>query len=101
MYSHEDRMKAINLYVKYDFSAADTVGELGYPSRKMLVRWYKEYEETGELHGQYDKQPKYSPEQMREAVEYYLDHGLALYSEWPKVGTTKIRNPLSMGFFDS
>jgi hypothetical protein len=26
---------------------------------------------------------------------------LALYSEWPKVGTTKIRNPLSMGFFDS
>lgn len=29
------------------------------------------------------------------------DHILALYSEWPKVGTTKIRNPLSMGFFDS
>jgi hypothetical protein len=28
-------------------------------------------------------------------------HKLALYSEWPKVGTTKIRNPLSMGFFDS
>jgi len=32
VYSHEDRMKAVRLYIKYDFSAADTVRELGYPS---------------------------------------------------------------------
>ena len=38
MYSYEDRMKAVKLYIKYDCSAADTVRELGYPNRKMLVR---------------------------------------------------------------
>lgn len=74
MYSYEKRMKAVELYIKYDLSLADTVRELGYPSRNMLVRWYKEYQETGELHRQYNKKPKYSPEQMREAVDYYLSH---------------------------
>ena len=75
MYSHEDRMKAVELYIKYDLSIADTVRELGYPNRKMLVRWYKEYQETGELHRQYKKQPRYTPEQMQAAVDYYLNHG--------------------------
>lgn len=50
MYSYEDRIKAVELYIKYDLCAADTVRELGYPNRKMLVRWYKEYQETGDLH---------------------------------------------------
>ena len=45
MYSYEERMKAVKLYIKYDLCAADTIRELGYPSRKMLVRWYKEYQE--------------------------------------------------------
>lgn len=44
---------------------------------------------AGELHGSF--YPDFSESSI----------GLALYSEWPKVGTTKIRNPLSMGFFDS
>jgi transposase-like protein len=43
MYSYEDRMKAVELYIKYDLSAAATIRELGYPNRKMLARWYKEY----------------------------------------------------------
>jgi putative transposase len=42
MYSYEDRIKAVELYIKYDKSAAATVQELGYPSYKMLIRWYKE-----------------------------------------------------------
>jgi transposase-like protein len=75
MYSYEDRMKAVKLYIKYDFSAADTVRELGYPNRKMLVRWYEEYQGTGELHRQYSKQPRYTPEQMQAAMDYYLHHG--------------------------
>ncbi|NLM26831.1 MAG: IS3 family transposase [Clostridiaceae bacterium] len=75
MYSYEDRMKAVKLYIKYDFSAADTIRELGYPNRKMLVRWYKEYKETGDLHKQYIKRPKYTPEQIKAAVDYYLEHG--------------------------
>ena len=40
----------------------------------MLVRWYKEYKEIGDLHKQYIKRPKYTSEQ-RKAVNYYLEHG--------------------------
>ena len=79
MYSYEDRMKAVMLYIKYDRSAADTIRELGYPGRKTLLRWYREYKATGELHrtrrGGYKRAPKYTPEQAQAAVDYYLDHG--------------------------
>lgn len=43
-------MKAVKLYIKYDLCVADTVRELGYPNRNMLVRWYKEFRETGDLY---------------------------------------------------
>jgi len=75
MYSYEDRMKAVKLYIKYDLCAADTIRTLGYPNPKMLVRWYKEFKETGDLHKQYIKRPKYTFEQMKAAVDYYLEHG--------------------------
>lgn len=75
MYSYEDRIKAVKLYIKYDLSAVDTARELGYPSRKMLVRWYKEYQKTGGLHERRIKPPKYTPAQMKIAVNYYLEHG--------------------------
>ena len=67
MYSYEDRIKAVKLYIKYDLSAADTIRELGYPGRKMLVRWYKEYQETGGLHTKFNKQSAYTLNQMKVA----------------------------------
>lgn len=75
MYSYEDRLKAVELCIKYDFSAADTVRELGYPDRSMLGQWYKEYQENGGLHLKFIKQPKYTSDQMKAAVNYYLGHG--------------------------
>ena len=50
MYSIEKRMKAIELYIKYDRCAADVIRKLGYPDRKTLRNWYKAYleeQETG------------------------------------------------------
>jgi len=78
MYSFEDRIKAVELYIKYDLCAADTVRELGYPNRKMLVRWYKEYQETGDLHKKFIKHPTYTSDQMQVAVNYYLEHGRSI-----------------------
>lgn len=78
MYSYQDRLKAVRLYIKYDLCAADTVRELGYPDRKMLVRWYKEYQETGGLHKQFVKSPKYTSNNMQIAVDYYLQHGRSI-----------------------
>ena len=75
MYSYKDRLKAVKLYIKYDLCAADTVRELGYPDRKMLIRWYKEYQRTGGLHKQFAKPSKYTLDNMQTAVDYYLEHG--------------------------
>ncbi len=36
MYSREKRLKAVELYIKYDKSAADVIRELGYPDRHTL-----------------------------------------------------------------
>lgn len=38
MYSYEERIRAVKLYIKYGKSAAAVVGELGYPLRKNLRR---------------------------------------------------------------
>ena len=75
MYSYKDRVRAVELYIRYDLSAADTIRELGFPSYKMLVRWYREYQETGRLHGSSNKSHLYTQQQMEAAVNYYLEHG--------------------------
>lgn len=36
MYPYKSRLKAVKLYIKFDFSVAATIRELGYPSRNML-----------------------------------------------------------------
>ena len=49
MYSFEDRMRAVELYIKYGHSAADVIRELGYPSRGSLCNRFREFEESGDL----------------------------------------------------
>ena len=78
MYSYEDRIRAVKLYIKYDLSAADTIRGLGYPSRSMLVRWYKEYLEQGDLHELFKKGYKYTLDETKIAVDHYLEHGCCL-----------------------
>lgn len=79
MYSREKRMKAIELYIKYDRSSAAVIHELGYPSRKLLPKWYAEYlkeQETGVVRIPYSsRKPKYSEEQKNAAITYFLEHG--------------------------
>jgi len=75
MFSHEERVKAIQLFLKYDCSYAATIHELGYPSVGALRKWYKEYLISGELHSDYRKKSKYSEEQKRIAVNHYFEYG--------------------------
>ena len=37
MYSYEDMMRAIELYLGYDQSAAAAINEFGYPNRHTLI----------------------------------------------------------------
>jgi len=78
MYQYKDRMRAVKLYIKYDRSAADTIREIGYPSERMLLNWYEEYNELGKLHQKYCKKSKYSDEKKRLAINYYSEHGRSI-----------------------
>ena len=79
MYSYEDRMKAINLYLQNGHKASKVIDELGYPERHMLHLWYKEYTESGELHKEFiAKKKKYSDAQKEAAIQFYLDHDHSL-----------------------
>lgn len=49
MYSYEERMRAVRLFVKYDKSCMAVINELEYPSRVQLMSWYREYEKDGDL----------------------------------------------------
>ena len=75
LYTYNDRMRAVGLYIRYDRAAAATIRELGYPSARMLRAWYREFVESGGLHQDYRRRLKYSDEQKQIAVVHYCSHG--------------------------
>ena len=80
MYTYEQRMDAVKLYIKYGKRAAAVIRTLGYPNRHMLVKWYQEFESTGDLH-QYkvrSSNSKYSEQMKQAALQYYADHGRSI-----------------------
>jgi len=75
MYSYEDRIRAVKLYLKLGKRIAATRRQLGYPTKNSLLSWYREYQEHGDLEGAYVcRKSKYSTEQKKVAVEHYLNH---------------------------
>ena len=86
MYSYEQRIKAVQLLIKYDMSYSTVIHELGYPDSKSLRGWYREYKATWKLHNDYNKKSKYTPEQKRIAVDYYLEHGKCINPTCKKLG---------------
>ena len=65
MFSHEERLKAIQLFLKYDCFYAATFRKFGYPSIGALRQWYKEYLVSGKLHQEYRKKTKYTEHQKK------------------------------------
>lgn len=79
MYSAEQRKKAIETFARFGRSAADTIAELGHPSRVTLRSWWKEYQISGDrLLERRRRRPKYSDEEKRGAADHYLEHGKSL-----------------------
>ena len=69
MYSYEDRIRAVKLYLKFGKRAAATVRQLGYPNVKALKVWYREYEHSRDLKlGRVSTWKRYSDEQKLAAV---------------------------------
>ena len=78
MYSYEERLKAVESYIKYNNNSAAVIRELGYPNRGTLRLWVKEFNQEGSLHEKYKYKSKYSDEQRKYAVNYYLEHGRSI-----------------------
>ena len=79
MYSAGQRMKAVETFARFGCSAADTIAELGYPTRHTLRNWWREYQISGDgFLERKRREPKYSDEEKRGAVDYYLEHGRSL-----------------------
>ena len=44
MFSYEDRLRAVQLYIKLGKRVGLTIRQLGYPTKNALKSWYREYE---------------------------------------------------------
>lgn len=75
MYSYEDRLRAVQLYVKLGKRIGLTIRQLGYPTKNALKTWYREYEQSHELRAGYTRPAKFSQADKERAVEHYLEHG--------------------------
>lgn len=100
MYSTEQRRVAIETFIRFDHSYADTIAELGYPNRHTLNNWWREYKETGEVPlAKHIREPKYPEGMRRKAVEHYLSHGKRLSRTMRALGYPKSREVLG-GWID-
>ena len=70
--------RAVELYERYEHSAADVIRELGYPSKEALRMWHRDWLEerrTGIPSSRGEHYSRYTDGQRRAAVEHYLTHG--------------------------
>jgi transposase-like protein len=60
MFSYEDRLRAVQLYIKLGKRVGLTIRQLGFPTKNTLKHWYQEYEQGLGLATGYTRAPRYS-----------------------------------------
>ena len=76
MYSYDERLQAVKLYIKLGKRARATICELGYPTEKALRGWHRDYERQKDLPRRYTaRPPKFTDAQKQVALQHYVDHG--------------------------
>ncbi len=78
MYSYEERVKAVELYVKCGLRASVVMRELGYPSKNTLKAWYREFSHTGRIKSSQERRPRYTEKQRKLAIAHYLSTGKSI-----------------------
>ena len=75
MYSYEDRIRAVKLYIKFGKRTGATIRQLGYPTKNSLQSWHRAFVQGEDFPTGYVRSwQKYSDEQKQVAVEHYLNH---------------------------
>ena len=68
MYSYEDRIRAVELYIKLGKRTSPTIRQLGYPAKNALKGWFREYRQRLDLPVGYAcREPKFSQAQKAAA----------------------------------
>ena len=94
-YSEEQRRSALETFIRFDHSYADTIAELGYPNRGTLGGWWREYERTGVVPVRKSvSDPTCTDAMKRAAADYYLGHGRSLARTARALGYPKSRQLL-------
>jgi putative transposase len=57
MYSHEERIRAVKLYIKLGGRLGATFRKLCYPTKNSLMSWYRQYEREQDLQVGYSRTP--------------------------------------------
>ncbi|MBG6078092.1 transposase-like protein [Polaromonas sp. CG_9.11] len=71
MYSYEDRIRAVKLYIKFGNRTAPTIRQLGYPTKNALKSWCQDHEQARDLRAGYARAwQKYSVQQIQTAVQH-------------------------------
>lgn len=86
MYSYEDRLRAVQLYIKLGKRIGLTICQLGYPTKNALKTWHREYEQRRDLPAGYVRPPRYSQAQKERAVEHFLEHGRCIAATIKSLG---------------
>lgn len=86
MYSYEDRLRAVRLYIKLGKRISLAIRQLGYPTKNALKTWYLEYEQRADLPAGYVRRPRFTQTQKERAVEHYLAHGQCIAATTKSLG---------------
>ena len=87
MFSYEDRIRAVKLYIKLGKRLGATISQLSYQTKNSLISWYREYEQGRDLQVGYTRSmSKYSDEQRQVAVQHYLDYDRCVASTMTALG---------------
>lgn len=79
MYSYEDRLRAVMLYLKLGRRINATLRQLGYANRNSLKAWCAEFEQNRDLRRGYQRvKRRYTDEQKHRAVDHYVEQGHSL-----------------------
>ncbi|HFV7947312.1 TPA: transposase, partial [Escherichia coli] len=79
MYSYEDRLRAVRLYLKLGRRMSATLRQLGYPTKNSLKAWLAEFERNQDLRRGYQRiKRQYTDEQKQRAVDHYIEQGYCL-----------------------
>ena len=76
MYSYDERLRAVRLYIEFGKRCRVTIRQPGYPTKNSLRNWYQEFLEHGDLQvADVRSRQKYSVEQKNVAIEHYMNRG--------------------------